>query len=249
MARLLQTRCEKIKGVSLEILINEVYPNPESGSEWVEFLANGEIDENLNLSNYTIFDSYHQIYKFSDEKFTDQILVVEVSGLNNDQDSVILKDSNGAILDSFGYSETQKGLSWSREPETENFILGATSKNLVNPKVIPEISLSPTISPTLTLTSTPSPTETTAINPTVSASPIMYPLTSTASQQKKSYKYDLNNIKLATEEKPFADRKTRLVFLGKTERKAEILNAIIGSSLIILSSLFLIYVKIKGKRS
>ncbi len=227
--------------MSLEILINEIYPNPESGSEWIEFLAIGQIDENLSLSNYTIFDSYHQIYKFSDEKFTDQILVIEVSGLNNDQDSVILKDSSGAVLDSFSYSETQKGLSWSREPETENFILSETSKNLINPEITPTPTTSPT--PTTTPTPTSTPTETTTENPATTPSPTVY------QQTKKSYKYDLNNIKLQIEEKPFSNRKTRLVFLGKTEGKTEILNAIIGSSLIILSSLFLIYVKIKAKRS
>lgn len=251
MAQLLQTRDEKIVKVSLEILINEIHPNPESGSEWIEFLSKEEVDENLSLDGYTIFDSYHQIYKFSNEEFIDQILVVEVSGLNNDNDSVILKDSSNIILDSFNYATTQKGLSWSREIEANSFILSTASKNLANLTTTSEITQTTTISPTLTITPTPTATIAASLTPSTTLtihSPTFTP--ATLNQKiKKPYKYDLDNTKLKIEEKAFANRETRLVVLGKTQGKAEILNAIIGSSLIILSSFFLIYVKIKGKRS
>ena len=101
--------------MSDKILINEVYPNPESGSEWIELYTDQEPNIEFSLANFTLSDSVRQIYKFTNEKFINQLLVIEVTGLNNDTDSVVLKDNDGNILDAFTYEHTEKGLSCKAE--------------------------------------------------------------------------------------------------------------------------------------
>lgn len=226
-----------------QILINEVSPNPETGNEWIEFIIKDETDQSPDVKNYTIFDSYHQIYKFNDEQFTEQLLVVEVSGLNNDRDSVILKDSEGNVLDSFSYTQTQKGFSWSKNTNN-NFAITEPSRNQINPDNIiveedpkPSITLEP-----VSISPTPSPSQPLSPTPTnvIVSEPIINIFPS-------YHVYDLSKIKLMSEQKNFKERQTQLVFLEKNEEQSKILNAIIGSSLIILSSLFLIYVKVKNR--
>lgn len=261
------------------IVINEIYPNPESGSEWIELKINEPSEQEISLRDYTIFDSYHQIYKFDVEQFSDQLLVVEVSGLNNDQDSVILKDENANILDSFTYTQTQKGLSFARQEENGAFVLSEASRNQPNPQLTPtptNLLVTPTSS-MVSLTQTPTPTATPSPPlPSISPSPIPSPIPSptpspvvilsiepssiTKTEENlptniaflpdnsiNYHFYDLNKINLKTNAKDLTEQPTRLVLLGKNFKQTAILNAIIGSLLMILSSLFLIYVKVKSK--
>jgi hypothetical protein len=233
--------------VEPQILINEIYPNPETGSEWVELIVIEEIAEDFSLEAYTIFDSYHQIYKFSDkDKFIDQLLVVELSGLNNDQDSVVLKDAHGNILDSFSYIKTEKGKSWAREIDSNIFSLNEASRNSVNPPITATPSAEPSASVSTSLNITPTtitiaPIQTLTKTPTPINS--IYP----SKETRKYHYHDLQKIKLESQEKTFENRTGRLFFFGKKQGQAELVDAIIGSSLIILSSLFLIYAKIKNK--
>lgn len=239
-----------------KIIINEIHPNQESGSEWVELLATNEISEDFSLSGYAIFDSGKQIYKFTTEKFINQLLVVELSGLNNDTDDVILKNNNGEIVDSFTYTQTQKGWSWSRIDLDGNFLLTQPSKNQINPQPTPSLSPSLSQSPSPTLTTTPNPTQT-ATSPTPSPSPKesseQKPIQTDNDQKienlSKNYIYDLSKIKLeATNSSPSA-KNNRLVILSETKGQREIVSAIIGSSLIILSAVFIIYVKFKNRNN
>lgn len=234
------------------IIINEFLPNPELGSEWVELKIKENSNEPINIEGFVLFDNYHQIYKFSKETFVDQILVVEVSGLNNDKDELILKDNFGNTLDSFSYNQTEKGLSWIRDPQSDIFYLGLTSKNLENPVIspTPNISETPTPSPTIKITLSPSP----SLTPTIAASNAVEPENNlpsgpvpiTVKKNKPYHTYDLKNIKLISQQINFPERKTRLVLLGNTPKQAAIINAIIGSSLIIASAIFLIHAKIKS---
>lgn len=228
-----------------QILINEVYPNPDSGSEWIELLLIAEkADESFNLENFTIFDNTRQIYKFTNEQFINKLLVIEVNGLNNDTDSVTLKNESGNILNSFTYEQSEKGLSWSRENNSNTFILANPSRNLANPYISPVQTLTPILTPTPTFISTPTPTQT----PTASPTPINTPTATTPQKETQQItNYDLNKIKLNNHDKEMQKRELRLVFIGKQIEQTEIINAIIGSFLIILSSIFLIYVKIKNK--
>ena len=230
-----------------QIIINEIHPNPDSGSEWIELLLiTEETDGSFSLTNFTIFDSARQIYKFTNEQFINKLLVIEVSGLNNDTDSVILKNELGNILDSFTYNQSEKGLSWSRENISNTFILTAPSRNLENLHITPTQTPTPTLTLTATITFTPTPTPT--LTPTTNPTPINNLVTTTPQKEiRQLTSYDLSKIKLNSQDKEMPERELRLVFIGKQIGQAEIINAIIGSFLIILSSIFLIYVKIKNK--
>lgn len=241
--------------MSQSIFINEVFPNPESGSEWIEFYTSEENSNGLSLSNYTIFDSYHQIYKFSNEKFIDHLLVVEVSGLNNDQDSVSLKDETGNTIDSFQYVVTQKGLSFAKNLKTEIFTIDNPSRNQINPSINITPTLTQNPNPTTIASSTNEKQTSLSTTPTSEPTNTKTQTTSAVSNHTnaipnlpyKYHQYDLSKVILITRENKFQERLTRLVFLGENQERWKIINAIIGSSLIILSSLFLIYVKIKKR--
>lgn len=227
--------------MSYQLLISEVYPNPDTGNEWIELLLINPENELVKLLNFTFFDSSREIFKFSNEQFIDQLLVVEVTGLNNDQDSVILKDNLGNIIDSHHYSSTQKGLSWSRNSSSNEFLLTNPSRNLINPV--------PISTPTSTLTPKPSPIY--SISPSISQP------TSNQTQIKNDNKnasqvkitqypyYDLDNIQLQAIEMERERRLSKLVLVGQKNSTGEFRNAIIGSLLLILGALSLLYAKFK----
>ena len=152
---------------SADLLISELYPNPETGNEWIELYNPTEMQ--IDLTNYAIEDgthhpkfltgytieakSYLTIYKSIDFTF----------GLNNDSDQLILKKDTleidglswGTPPDIFAFSNypaPSKGFSLSRKiPSSEDpFFLTAPTENLpyfeiVYPKnlIINEISPAP----------------------------------------------------------------------------------------------------------
>lgn len=226
--------------MSSQIIINEVHPNQESDNEWVEFLATETLPDDFSLNEYTIFDNSKQIYKFTTEKFINQLLVVELSGLNNDSDSVVLKNNKSEIIDSFTYSKTEKGLSWFRT-ENGNFLLGEPSKNQNNP--IPSQIPSPTPSPNYNPSTSPSPSPSQSLSHALLSSSPTPSINQTKINNRPQYVYDLKKVKLEATESSLEKRNNRLVILSETEGQREFVNAIIGSSLIILSAVFIIYVK------
>ncbi len=225
-----------------KIVINEIYPNPDSGNEWIELLLIGTVTENFNLNNYTISDNSRQIYKFTNEQFINQLLVIELNGLNNDGDSVILKDSNANTLDSFSYQSTEKGWSWSRQVD-DTFVLTKPSQNQINETK----TLSPSPVPTSSIT-TPNPSPTLKQNVELPFK-AQISLTIQPSLTPKQYHYDVSKIKLANASTSATKRLTRLVLVSNDQGQIEIFNAIIGSSLIILSAVFLVYVKFKFRNN
>jgi hypothetical protein len=232
--------------VSSSIFINEIHPNQESGSEWVELILVGD-EANVNLLNYTIFDSARQIFKFSNEQFSNQLLVVELTGLNNDQDSVILKDNLGNVLDSFSYTSTTKGLSWAKNPNSTEFTLSEPTRGQPNLVPTPSPTPSPTITPTQAPSSSPTANPSGTPNPTVSSAEKNTTQTTTNSPVKKiQYPYyRLDKVQLQPVQIDREERLSRLVFLGQKTATTELKNAIIGSFLLILGASYLLYAKFK----
>ena len=257
------------------LIINEVFPNPSSGSEWVEILYLGENQPVANeYLNFTISDDKRVIYRFQgDEVWSDNLLLVELSGLNNDKDSVILKNVTEIIIDEMSYTSTQKDLSWSRiDPYQSMFILGEASplaqnpvpipsihpttslKPTANPKPTAHLSLAPTNNPSLTPTSNPSLTPTNKPSPTATPNTNSQALSSTAnkinnnkllSPQDLSQKYFANyqnyqKLQISyPKNKQFAN--SRQVFLGQKILKKTIIDAIMGSSLLVIAAILFSY--------
>jgi hypothetical protein len=213
--------------------------------------------------NFTISDDKRVIYTFhGDEVWVDNFLVIELSGLNNDQDSVILQDSKANVLDQMSYTATEKGLSWLRITQDEAlFILGEASPNYANPNqdlnptLIPSPSITPNLSPT------PSPQPLITPTPTIhNKSAKLY--NNPESQQLELMNNSLNhnqalsqqdlvnnyfanyqnhqNLQISyAQERQFP--KSRLVFLGQKILKRAFVDVIIGSSLLVIAAVLLSY--------
>ena len=248
------------------LIINEVFANPVSGSEWVEiFYCGANHLSAADYLNFTISDDKRVIYTFQgDEIWSDNFLVIEVSGLNNDQDSVILKDNSSNIIDQMNYSSTEKGLSWLRANQEETlFILGEPSPNLPNPIAYP----SPTITPNAKLTPQPTPKPSATVNSQLATSPdsstndaaaatnksgagnsaqSATTLNSqTLSQQELAHQYFANyqqqkNFQI-NYSKDRQVRQARLVFLGQKILTKAVVDVIIGGSLLIIAAVLLSY--------
>lgn len=252
------------------LIINEVFANPLSGSEWVEiFYCGADSLSAADYLNFTISDDKRVIYTFQgDEIWLDNFLVIEVSGLNNDQDSVILKDKNSSIIDQMNYSSTEKGLSWLRANQEETlFILGEPSPNLANPIAYPSptITPSPKITPQPTPQATPKPSATanpqpttTSLDPTsndTAATNKSGVVKSTQSsntsnsqtllQQELAHQYFANYQKQKNFQINYSKdrqvRQARLVFLGQKILTKAVVDVIIGSSLLIIAAVLLSY--------
>lgn len=248
--------------MTAQLLINEIHPNQVSGSEWVELWWTGTQAESVNLLNYTLHDEAKQIYKFSNEALDQStaLVVVEVSGLNNDQDSVVLKDPVGNIIDEFNYTSTSKGLSWSRVA-SDKFVLSEPSKGLPNPVPTPTPTPTPTTTPTITpvaptgssSNTTPTPVPTTAssdssdpnLTSANSSTTSINPIATTATN--KHY-YPLSKIRLQTATASDRPPVSRLVLIEDRSQQIGWRNVIIISLLLILSSGCLLYVKLKSRR-
>lgn len=239
-------------------IINEVHPNPDGGSEWVELFCPEELVEiNFNLNNYSLSDSYHQIFNFTEESCLNPYLTVTVSGLNNDGDQVILKDAELEIIDQMSYDKSTKGQSWLREsPEDSIFLIGEESRDSQN--ILP--SPTPIITPTsseITITPTPSSKTKDRLNENTTIEEIKEveedPQADLSSNQE-SFNYPIipSEIKLSCntdqDAKPIFENK-RLVLIQQQKPKQVLLNAIINNLIIISLILVNYYVYFKQQKN
>ncbi|MBU0981579.1 lamin tail domain-containing protein [Patescibacteria group bacterium] len=117
------TESENSNGnLSENIEISEVFPNPEGpdqDGEWIE-LTNGS-DVPVNLGNWIIDDGEggSAPYIIPDDTVIGpgETLVIERSessiALNNSNESVVLSDYTGEIMDQISYESTEEGMSYS----------------------------------------------------------------------------------------------------------------------------------------
>ncbi|MFH2118740.1 MAG: lamin tail domain-containing protein [Candidatus Paceibacterota bacterium] len=110
-----------VQAQSSQIVINEVYPNPEADEEeWVELYNPSE--ETFNLANWELWDELSipsKIYAFTseDELESQAFLVIPLHNkLNNSGDAVVLKDATGQEIDRLTYPSSTKGTSWAKNP-------------------------------------------------------------------------------------------------------------------------------------
>ena len=148
------------------IVINEVMVDPVSGNEWVEFY----IPENTSIEQYWIDDDIEfdsdggsKIKQITDADVNDTgYYVYETSGVfNNSGDTVVLFDSEGAIVDQFVYEENPgKGVTFGRSPDrTGSFaLLDSATKGYENST--PKPTSTPIPTPTEKPSSTPKPSKT-----------------------------------------------------------------------------------------
>ena len=172
-----------LKLAQAQVLINEVMANPTEGEEKIELIINLDTDiTQIDLENWSLWDELSQpssLHQFeSIQLIKSQFLVIEINGkLNNNGDSVTLKNSVGEIISKFTYTQTEKGLSFCRlptdfDPFSQNLIAGTPSFGQVNsvPSSAPSSAPSPALSPSPLINTTPT---TAVINNSVIAPPTM----------------------------------------------------------------------------
>ena len=174
------------------IYINEIFPAPSNGSEWIE-LFNSSSTEIVELENWFLFDqlsSPSKIHTFTTEKIYPQsFLVIELnsSKLNNSADGVILINSSDETVDEMHYENSETDLSWSKNQLGE-FQLTQPTQGTANffpspsptliPSSIPSPSPSPSPSPKPKANSpstTPKPTIIDSSSPSPSPPPTFLP--------------------------------------------------------------------------
>lgn len=103
------------------IIINELYPDPETGEEWIELYNNSL--EDVNLKNWTLKDLEGSTceYKISQDIIVPAFGYVVISKtqssitLNNDQDGVgLIRPDKVALYETPIFSDGQKGWSFAR---------------------------------------------------------------------------------------------------------------------------------------
>jgi hypothetical protein len=141
------------------IIISEVYPNPNSNeNEWIELFNTSE--DSISLDNWEFWDQKSQptlIYKFLENKTINkqEYLVIPVNNvLNNSGDSVLLFDENHILQDSLTYTSSEKNYSWAKD-EQEPTSIYKTSPTLGEKNSIPTPTAIP---PTPSLFLSPTPT-------------------------------------------------------------------------------------------
>lgn len=153
-------------------IINEFVPHPNEGNEWVEIYNN--TDHEMVLDNWYIKDTNGSKKKFSTTISAYQFYLFDLgtdSYLNNTGDETVnLINASNQIIETIPYNGSEKGMSWSRQPDNL-WCLTSPSQATVNnacPTPTTENTPIPSPLPTLTLTPTPSfiPSPTTIPSPT-----------------------------------------------------------------------------------
>jgi len=96
-----------------QIIINEIYPAPETGeSEWIELINNSK--NIVSLSDYTIEDNTGKVISLAGKVIVENGLIVLEKGadysfsLNNDGDIINLRE-NGVLSDAIAYGDYDDG--------------------------------------------------------------------------------------------------------------------------------------------
>lgn len=143
------------------LYINEIMPNPDTGSEWLEIFNDNDFD--INLENYKIKDNttHYRIISANTILAHSYYIFMFSNYLNNSDDSITLFDQyTQQIGETFSYTKTTKGYSYSLQ-EDNTWCLTTNSLNQDNNSCYLEPTTTPkptdTPKPTLTPKNTPTP--------------------------------------------------------------------------------------------
>jgi len=188
----------------LKPIIAEIFPNPDSGPEWIElFNPHPTV---INLDQYLIRDATTsnkivitsqaiEPYQYLQIIFNKDILNNTATG-DNPADTVRLLDPQDNLIDQVSYQSTLKDLSLSlyqgewcftepspnqgnnscyQDSPTQTLTFLPTNTSGPTPTTIPLPSNTPTLQPTQTPTPTSTPTPTPTPSPTITPSPTYTP--------------------------------------------------------------------------
>lgn len=147
------------------MVINEVFPNPSGSSsepnEFVE-LYNTDGQNSVDLEGYVLEDAVPRTFSITGVTISPNGYHSFTRGetgiaLNNTGDTIVLKDNDQNVLDSFTFEKTIEDRSWSRIPNGTGDFVNNTDPTENAENAPPP---APTPTPTPKPTSTPKPTKT-----------------------------------------------------------------------------------------
>lgn len=168
------------KIILAEVVINELLPNPSSGSDWVEIYNFGS--ETVDVSGWYLQDTTSKIFEIQTATMSSSnLMVFDVSNrLNKEADAVYLYSKSGEEIDSYSYNyDPGTDVSFGKVPDGGvwgicTLITKGTSNNCHLP------AQAPTSTPTPTThnpdpTNTPTPTPSSVLTPTFTPTPTKKP--------------------------------------------------------------------------
>ncbi len=187
--------------------LNEFLPDPTQGKEWIEIVTL-DASNPIPLAGCELRDSIGRIFTFTEGLLsptsTHFIIELPSAKLNNGGDTLSLYSPSGQPLDSFTYTDSNKGQSWIRFPDGNGNW---------------QQTLTPTPANTNILVSLPSTTSSTT-NPTTSAT---IPIT----EANGTTAYAVTTAKIGTDNLSAADQ-----LAGETVPIEPSLDSQLGSSLL-----------------
>ena len=103
-----------------DMVINEFVSDPLDGPEWIEIFNNK--DFNVDLTDWKLEDGAGTLTTLSGEIVPGEFLIVELSSskLNNADDIIILKKSDGTIIDQVAYGDWDDGNIFDNSPKASD---------------------------------------------------------------------------------------------------------------------------------
>ncbi len=162
------------------VVLNEIFANPvDENEEFIELYNSG--DQAVIISGYKVADLSKSFAINEATMAAKSFYLLKKAdtkiALNNDTETVTLKDSGDLTLDSFSYDGTIEGKSYSRLADGGNWLAGTEpttlSANQAPPSPTPSPSVSPSPNPSTEHTN-PSPSPSTSLgnlDPSPSPSP------------------------------------------------------------------------------
>lgn len=165
-----------LKAYAADVNINEIYANPPNEADEFIELINTTSNE-IQVSGWKISDKVKTYTIPANTTITANgyfVLKKSTTGieLNNNDEELKLKKENDEEVDSFSYSDTIQGKSWSRSPNGTGSFVNNTDVTEGAPNAsAPTLTSSPTPTPTNSPTPTKAPTSTNTPTPTKPAVP------------------------------------------------------------------------------
>lgn len=237
-----------------DIVINEFLPNPPSGSpEWVEFY--NTTNSTVDLSDYYFDDDTNFD---SDSGSSAKIALAGLlpsfqtcfwelsSYLNNNGDSPsIFKIGNTVIMDTYTYSSSSAGLSYSRMPDGGSwFALQTPTKS--SSKCI---DLAPTLIPTSAPANTPTNPPTSTTKPTVTPTVVTKAISKTPTPTAPTSSKDKDILGNATQSSNNSFEKSKEIKIENIQKSNNFLPIIfisIGVVFLLACAIVFLYPNIKN---
>lgn len=141
-----------------DIFINEIYPNPVDGNEWIEIY--NSTNENITTSRLKLYDQTGKYIRINKDLIQPKSYTIATASavLNNSGDTVLL-EKDGVVVETVSFGPIEQGKSYARCADIwiENILSTFALPNLCSEE---DISITATLPPQNVIAATPTPSST-----------------------------------------------------------------------------------------